>query len=101
MKSAQPGAFAAAVLLLAGCAADAPLLGGDPRSACESLASQTIEAARIAVPGSASGSARIESATLVAASALAVAERGATPAATITPAAPQHCRVLGRSLIHI
>jgi len=49
--------------------------------------------ALIGVP---SGAARVDSAVLVQPSALAVAERGATPAATITPAMPLHCKVLGR-----
>ncbi|MBE7368871.1 tannase/feruloyl esterase family alpha/beta hydrolase [Ramlibacter sp. HM2] len=43
-----------------------------------------------------SGAATIDSATMVAASDLAVAERGATPAGMITPALPAHCKVLGR-----
>ena len=59
---------------------------------CASLAA-AIEAGRI---GLANGGALIDSATLMAASPLAVAERGPTPAATITPAMPAHCKVLGR-----
>jgi feruloyl esterase len=82
---------AAAAALLAACSAPGPLLGSDPAAACAALAA-AIAPDRI---GLSSGGATITSATLVAASALAVAERGPTPAATITPAAPQHCRVLG------
>jgi hypothetical protein len=64
-----------------------------PQSVCGSLTGTLISPAEIDLP---SGRAVIESAVLVAASELAVAERGPTPAATITPAMPQRCKVLGR-----
>ncbi|HSW24106.1 MAG TPA: tannase/feruloyl esterase family alpha/beta hydrolase, partial [Burkholderiaceae bacterium] len=80
-------------LMLASCANPGALrAGGDVAAGCASLAT-AVDAARIGLPSS---GATIDSATLVAASALSVAERGPTPAATITPAAPQHCKVLGR-----
>ena len=90
----------AAAALLAGCAAPggsgngsgSPGLGADPAQACAALAGP-VPASAIGLP---SGAANIDSATFVAASATAVAERGPTPAARITPALPAHCRLLGR-----
>lgn len=94
-----PGlALTAAAVLLSACSTTppAPLLSGDLKAGCEKLAGTTIEPARIVWPGQTSGAARVDSATWHAASALSVAERGPTPAATITPAMPDHCRVVGR-----
>ncbi len=87
---------AATASLLAACSAPGPLQGPDAKTACESLKGATIEAARIAWPGQTSGAATIDSASFQAASPLAMAERGPTPAATVTPAMPQHCRINGR-----
>lgn len=86
--------LAAASLLAAGCAtAPTALLRADNAAAgCAGLAT-AIAASQIDLP---SGGATIDAATLVAASDLKVAERGPTPAATITPAMPPHCKVLGR-----
>lgn len=81
--------------LAAGCS-QAPLRPDNAAAGCAALAAPgqaTIAAAAIGLP---TGGATVTSATLVAATPLAVAERGPTPAATITPAAPEHCRVLGR-----
>lgn len=94
-----PGlALAAAAVLLSACSTTppAPLFSGDPKAGCEKLAGTTIEPARIVWPGQTSGAARVDSATWHPASPLIVAERGPTPAATITPAMPDHCRVVGR-----
>ncbi len=82
----------AATGLLAGCSNPGPLRAGDAKAGCATLAA-AIDATRIGLPN---GGATVDSATLVAPSALAVAERGPTPAATITPAAPEYCKVLGR-----
>ena len=86
----------AAAALLAGCATPraggADSLGADPAQACAGLAAP-VPASAIGLP---SGAASIDSVTFVAASATAVAERGPTPAARITPALPAHCRLLGR-----
>jgi hypothetical protein len=82
----------ASVLVLAACSSQGPLQGGDPAAACTALTAP-IAAAAIGLPTT---GASIDSATLVAASEIKVAERGPTPGARITPAAPQHCRVLGR-----
>jgi len=75
-------ALAIATLLL-GCAAQGVLTRGEARTGCGSLA------------GTGIGAATIESATLVDATPLSVAERGPTPAATINPATPEYCKVLG------
>jgi feruloyl esterase len=81
------------VLALSACSNPGALrAGGDAAAGCATL-SAPIDASKIGLP---SGSATIDAATLMAPSALAVAERGPTPAATITPAAPQYCKVLGR-----
>lgn len=85
----------AAATLLAGCATPS---GQGPAVAlaqdrCAALQGARIEPSAIGLP---SGAASIDSATLVAASPLSVAERGATPAGMITPALPAHCKVLGR-----
>lgn len=83
--------------LLAGCAAPGPrMVGTDLKSGCESLAGTTIAPERIVWPGLSSGAARVESATWMAPTPLAVAERGPTPAARITPATPAYCKLLGR-----
>jgi Tannase and feruloyl esterase len=82
----------ASVLSLAACSTQAPLLGSEPAAACASLTAP-VAATAIGLPTT---GASIDSATLVAASEIKVAERGPTPGARITPAAPQHCRVLGR-----
>lgn len=87
-------ASTAAVALLAGCATP----GGTPipplkADNCTAMQGTRIAASAIGLP---SGGATIDSATMVAASDLAVAERGATPAGMITPALPAHCKVLGR-----
>jgi Tannase and feruloyl esterase len=80
-------------LVLAACAGPGVLQpGADNKAGCATLGG-AIEPARIGLP---SGGATIDSVTLIAPSALAVAERGPTPAATITPAAPEYCKVLGR-----
>jgi len=86
-----PSVLTAAVLLSA-CGTTSPLQSSDPTAACNSLGAP-IAADRIGLP---SGGATIDSARLVAPGTLAVAERAPTPAAAITPAAPQHCQVLGR-----
>lgn len=90
-------ALVAAAALLTSCATPGGRLSGtDAKAGCESLAGFTVAAERIVRPGLSSGEARIDSATWMPAAALAVAERGPTPAATITPATPDHCRLLGR-----
>lgn len=83
---------------LAGCSAPGPRLaaGTDLKAGCESLAGLKIPSARIVRTGLTSGDAQVDSATWHTGNPLTVAERGATPAATITPAAPPHCRVMGR-----
>jgi len=96
MRRLIPSA-AAAALLLAGCASTptGPLaiaLGADPAAACAALTAP-VPASAIGLP---SGAASIDAATWVAATALAMAERGPTPAARISPATPAFCRVLGR-----
>jgi len=77
---------------LAACGTSGALRGGDAAAGCASL-NAPIDSAKIGLP---SGGATIDAAALVAPSALTVAERGPTPAATITPATPEYCKVLGR-----
>ncbi|MET3182694.1 UNVERIFIED_ORG: feruloyl esterase [Variovorax guangxiensis] len=88
--------LATAALLLAACGTTTGpkslSLGGNPATACAALVAP-VAASAIGLP---SGAATIDSATLVPASALAVAERGPSPAARITPAMPSYCKVLGR-----
>ncbi|MCI4429087.1 MAG: tannase/feruloyl esterase family alpha/beta hydrolase [Burkholderiales bacterium] len=86
-------AVAGAIALLAGCSTPGVLVGANAEAGCASLAGTTIDASHIGLP---SGAATIDSAVFAEPSALAVAERGPTPAATITPAAPAHCKVLGK-----
>ncbi|MBL8286753.1 MAG: tannase/feruloyl esterase family alpha/beta hydrolase [Rubrivivax sp.] len=89
---------AAAACLLASCAAPRGSLTAvaDAKAGCESMRGQEVAPARIVWPGQTSGVATVDSATFVAASPLAVAERAPTPAAAITPAMPAHCRLVGR-----
>jgi feruloyl esterase len=70
-----------------------PILGTDPVAACAALAAHQMPAASF---GIASGAGTIDSATLVQAAPMRVAEKGPTPSGRITPATPSHCRVLGR-----
>ena len=85
---------AAAAVVLHGCAtAPAPLASADPKAGCASLAGIIVPASALGLP---SGAATVDSAVLQAPAALAVAERGPTPAATISPATPEYCKVLGR-----
>jgi len=85
---------APAALLLAGCA-NAPV---DPAAACAALA-LPVPAGAIGLPSS---GARIESATLVAPSALAVRAKvpftPPPPEIAIAPALPEHCEVVGAIL---
>ncbi len=74
-----------------GCS-QAPLRPDNAAAGCAALTS-AIAANAIGLP---TGGATITAAKLVAAAPMAVAERGPTPAATITPATPEHCQVLGR-----
>ena len=83
--------LAVAACLLAACSTPA-LLSADTKAGCASLVAG-IDREAIGLPTS---GASIDSATLVPASPLAVAERGPTPAALITPAAPEYCKILGR-----
>lgn len=101
----QPFQFAATLAvalgsaaLLGACGTASPrsagivTLGADPAAACSALAAP-VPASAIGLP---SGAASIDSATLMAATPLAVAERAPSPAARITPETPAYCRVLGR-----
>ena len=72
------------ILLAAVSSASAATISGDPAATCGGL------------KGDAPGAVKIDSATLQAPSPLAVAERGPTPAARITPANPSFCKVLGQ-----
>jgi hypothetical protein len=79
---------------LIGCASapiPAPI---DPSVACSNLKA-TIDASKIGLPTS---GVTIDSATFTAPVEASVAERGPTPAATINPALPEMCRVVGRIL---
>jgi feruloyl esterase len=67
-------------------------MGDNPVAACAGLAT-AIPAGAIGLP---SGAAAIDSARLLPPTPLAVAERGPTPAARISPALPPFCQVLGR-----
>lgn len=92
------GGSALIASLLAGCAAPAqgPLLGADPKAACESLKSVVVDADKISWPGQTSGAATVDSASWEAASSLAINDRAPFPGAAITPATPSFCKVVGR-----
>lgn len=64
--------------------ANAAKMIGDPATTCSDLIRPTDNAVRI------------DSASIVAPTPLAVAERGPTPAARVTPANPEFCKVLGQ-----
>ena len=84
---------AAVVAALHGCAsAPAALAGADLKAGCASLTGLTLAAKALGLP---SGITLVESSVLVAAAPMTVAERGPTPAATISPATPEYCKVLG------
>ena len=65
----------------------------DPAATCAALATLTVSKTAIDIP---SGDAKMDSATLIAAKSMGIAERGPTPTARIQPATPQHCQVIGR-----
>jgi Tannase and feruloyl esterase len=67
-------------------------IGSDVATACAAL-TQPIAASAIGLP---SRGGTVDSATVIEATPLAIADKGPTPAARITPALPRHCRVLGR-----
>ena len=99
MSDSRAAALAASTLAaaLAGCALPGPSslstsIGADPARACAALAAP-VPASSIGIP---SGTASIDSASWIAEAFIAIAERGPTPAARITPYTPAHCRVLGR-----
>ncbi|MCW5637203.1 MAG: tannase/feruloyl esterase family alpha/beta hydrolase [Rubrivivax sp.] len=86
-----------AAAALASCAAPHGVLTrADAKAGCEALQGHEVGAALINWPGQRSGHALVTSATYHSPSELSVAERGPTPAATITPAMPAHCRLVGR-----
>jgi feruloyl esterase len=91
MMNTQTLLLLACAAVAAGCS-QAPLRADNAAAGCAGLTGP-VSASAIGLP---SGSATITSATLMAAAPLAVAERGPTPAATITPATPEYCKVLGR-----
>ncbi len=86
-------ASAAVLVLLATCDAEAATttLGADAAKTCAGL----VGAMPALAIGVKSGGIVIDSAKLEAATAMAVAEKGPTPAARITPANPEFCKVLG------
>lgn len=99
MRAGRVGAgvsVAIAVLALAACGTGVgTAAGGGSMDAarCAALAGVSVPAQAIGMP---SGAARLGSATFMPAAPLAVAERGPTPAATITPATPAYCKVVGQ-----
>jgi tannase/feruloyl esterase len=74
--------LAATSLFSAG--AIAAKMAGDPAATCSDLIRPTDNAVRV------------ESAAMIAPTPLAVVERGPTPAARVTPANPEFCKVLGQ-----
>ena len=69
---------------LFGADAMAAKMAGEPAATCSDLIRPTDNAVRV------------ESASMIAPAPLAVAERGPTPAARVTPANPEFCKVLGQ-----
>jgi feruloyl esterase len=114
MRGGLPAlASVAAVALLAGCAWVPPMpqiamppmpklpqielarlapIAFQPQAVCASLAGTNISQVALDLP---SGRATLDSAELLPASDMVVADRAATPAGAITPAMPQRCKVLG------
>lgn len=72
------------------------LAAGDAKAGCESMKGHEIGPAMIVWPGQRSGHATVTSASFHGPSDLVVAPGGPTPAGTITPAMPAHCRLVGR-----
>jgi len=82
----------AGMLGVVGCPAQAIPLGSNADEACAALSKEALPPSAIGLP---SGTAAIESARIVAPMPFAVAEKGPTPGARITPATPSFCKVLG------
>ena len=86
LATAQPCAAAVIAILAASPLSPASAaergLGADPATKCASIQGE--------------GPIQVDSAAMVEAKPFAIAERGPTPSARITPATPAHCRVLGR-----
>lgn len=91
------GGSALIAACLSGCAtpANGPLLGAEPKAACESLKSVVVDADKIAWPGQTSGAATVDSATWEVASPLSFNDRAPFAGAAITPATPSFCKVVG------
>ena len=85
-------AVLASCVWLSGCSTLTPSAALPLSADCASLSGVSVGPDQIGVP---SGSARITSAKLMAASPASVAERGPTPAARISPALPSYCQVQG------
>lgn len=102
MTRASIAVAATALALLAGCSTTTNIpsssppsiapLAYHPQAFCDGLAGGRISPVDIGLP---SGYATIDSAALLTASELRTLERGPTPAATVVPAMPQRCKVLG------
>jgi hypothetical protein len=93
--------FLSSVLLVGGLAActgpTSMLVSSEMPSRCAGLVGQTIDAKAIGSSAAlASGPATIVSATFTKATAMVVAPNGPTPAATVTPAMPDFCKVIGK-----
>ena len=84
MRAWAPLASLLAATSLFGADALAAKMAGDPAATCGDLIRPTDNVVRI------------DSASMVAPTPLAVAERGPTPAARVTPANPEFCKVLGQ-----
>src|SRR5438445_6721920 len=84
MRAWAPLASLIAATSLFSVDAMAAKMSGDPAATCGDLIRPTDNAVRI------------DSASIVAPTPLAVAERGPTPAARVTPANPEFCKVLGQ-----
>ena len=93
MKTALTLVGLAAFAAISGCGSLMPAPAKDVATTCGGLAGLSIPASAIGVP---SGAATLTSAAMQAPTPLAVAERGPTPAAQITPANPAFCKVLGQ-----
>src|SRR5438552_4237427 len=84
MRAWAPLASLVAAISVFSVDAMAAKMSGDPAATCGDLIRPTDNAVRI------------DSASIVAPTPLAVAERGPTPAARVTPANPEFCKVLGQ-----
>lgn len=94
-RAAGVAGVAGAALLLSACGTTPSARDTLAEADCMALKGHAVPAGLINGAGHVGGAATVQTATWHGASPLSVAPQGPTPSATITPAMPAHCRLIG------